>query len=119
MTSKPIYWNPEKNRQTMKNITLDQEEQDLLEAFEAGEFQSVMTPERKQFIEAAAKQFCQQNKRVNIKVSESDLTSIQKAALQQGIPYQVFITSILHKYASGMLYEVSHGKANASAPTRY
>jgi predicted DNA binding CopG/RHH family protein len=52
-----------------------------------------------------------QNKRVNIKVSESDLTAIQKAALQQGIPYQIFITSILHKYASGTLYEVSQSKS--------
>ena len=95
----------------MNSITLDQEEQDLLEAFEAGAFQSIMTPERKQFIETAAKQFCQQNKRVNIKVSESDLTAIQKAALQQGIPYQIFISSILHKYASGTLYEVSQSKS--------
>jgi predicted DNA binding CopG/RHH family protein len=94
----------------MKTIILDQEEQDLLEAFEAGEFQSMMSPERKQFIETSAKQSCQQNKRVNIKVSESDLTAIQKAALQQGIPYQIFITSILHKYASGTLYEISHNQ---------
>jgi predicted DNA binding CopG/RHH family protein len=71
----------------MKNTNLDQEEQDQLEAFEAGEFQSIMSPERKQFIETAAKQSCQQNMRVNIKVSERDLTAIQKAALQQGIPY--------------------------------
>ena len=94
----------------MKSIILDLEEQDLLEAFEAGEFQSMITPERKQFIVATAKQSCQQNKRVNIKVSESDLTAIQKPALQQGIPYQIFITSILHKYASGTLYEVSHNQ---------
>jgi predicted DNA binding CopG/RHH family protein len=94
----------------MKTLILDPEEQDLLEAFEAGEFQSIMTPERKQFIELTANQSLQLNKRVNIKVSESDLTAIQKAALQQGIPYQIFITSILHKYASGTLYEVSHGK---------
>jgi len=94
----------------MKSITLDSEEQNLLEAFEAGEFQSIMTPERKQFIEPTAKQSCQQNKRVNIKVSESDLTAIQKAALQQGIPYQIFITSILHKYASAKLYEVNHNQ---------
>ncbi len=94
----------------MKTLILDPEEQDLLEAFETGEFQSIMTPERKQFIEVTANQSLQLNKRVNIKVSESDLTAIQKAALQQGIPYQIFITSILHKYASGTLYEVSHGK---------
>ncbi len=94
----------------MKAITLDSEEQNLLEAFEAGDFQSIMTPDRKKFIEDAAKQSSQQNKRLNIKVSESDLTAIQKAAVQQGIPYQMFITSILHKYASGTLYEVSHNK---------
>jgi len=91
----------------MNPITLDQEEQDLLAAFDADEFQSVMTDERKQFVETAAQQAYQANKRINIKVSGSDLTAIQKAALQQGIPYQVFITSILHKYASGTLYEAS------------
>ena len=80
----------------MKSIILDLEEQDLLKAFESGEFQSMITPERKQFIVATAKQSCQQNKRVNIKVSESDLTAIKKAALKQGITYQIFITSILH-----------------------
>ena len=94
----------------MKTIILDPEEQDLLEAFEAGEFNSIMTPERKHLIEATANQSYQHHKRVNIKVSESDLTAIQKAAMQQGIPYQIFITSILHKYASGTLYEVSHSK---------
>ncbi len=77
----------------MKAITLDSEEQNLLEAFEAGDFQSIMTPDRKKFIEDAAKQSSQQNKRLNIKVSESDLTAIQKAAVQQGIPYQMLITS--------------------------
>ncbi len=94
----------------MKTIILDPEEQELLEAFEAGEFNSIMTPERKHLIEVTANQSHKHNKRVNIKVSESDLTAIQKAALQQGIPYQMFITSILHKYASGTLYEVSHSK---------
>ncbi|MFI3215971.1 MAG: CopG family antitoxin [Methylococcales bacterium] len=90
----------------MKEFSLDAEEQELLDAFDSGEFQSVMTPERKQFIETVAKQSFQQNKRVNIKVSESDFTAIQKAALQQGIPHQAFISSILHKYVSGTLYEV-------------
>ena len=46
----------------MKTINLDQEEQDLLTAFDAGEFQSTMTPERKQFIEAAAAKMCKKEK---------------------------------------------------------
>lgn len=57
----------------MKNIILDNEEQELLDAFEAGEFHSVLTPERKQFIESSAQQTCQLNQRVNINVSQSDL----------------------------------------------
>ena len=51
----------------MKRFSLDAEEQELLEAFDAGEFKSVMTPERKHFIETVAKQSFQQSKRVNIK----------------------------------------------------
>ncbi len=93
----------------MKNIILDPEEQEILDAFEAGEFHSVLTPERKQFIESSAQYTCQLNQNVNIQISSSDLTAIQKAALQQGIPYQLLMSSILHKYASGMLYESGYG----------
>jgi hypothetical protein len=48
----------------VKEFNLDQEEQEWLEAFDAGEFQSIMTSERKQFIESAAKLSCQQIKRI-------------------------------------------------------
>ena len=59
------------------------------------------------FIEASAQYTCQLNQKVNISISQSDLTALQKNALKQGIPYQVLMSSILHKYASGMLYEAS------------
>jgi predicted DNA binding CopG/RHH family protein len=94
----------------MKTIDLDQEEQELLEAFEAGEFQSTMIPARKKFIEASAAQTCKTDKRINIKISERDLTAIQKRALEQGIPYQTLVASILHKYVSGTLYDVTANK---------
>jgi predicted DNA binding CopG/RHH family protein len=94
----------------MKNSTLDPEEQELLDAFEAGEFHSVLTPERKQFLESSAQHTCELNQAINIQVSSTDLTALQKVALQQGIPYPLLISSILHKYASGMLYEVSYSK---------
>jgi predicted DNA binding CopG/RHH family protein len=86
-------------------MILDLEEQNLLDAFEAGEFHSVLTPERRQFIENSAQQTCQLNQQLNISVSQSDLIALQKTAVQQGIPYQILISNILHKYASGMLYE--------------
>ena len=94
----------------MKAINFDQEEQDLLAAFDSGEFQSVLTPERKQFIEAAAAQACKQDKRINITISERDLTALQKRALEEGLPYQALVASILHKYVSGSLYDATANK---------
>jgi predicted DNA binding CopG/RHH family protein len=45
------------------------------------------------------------DKRVNIRISQKDLAAIQKKALEEGIPYQTLISSILHKYLSGRLSE--------------
>jgi len=41
------------------------------------------------------------DKRINIRIAGKDLEEIQKKALEEGIPYQTLISSILHKYASG------------------
>ena len=38
----------------MKEIKLDKEEQEILDAYESGELQSVMTDSRKKFIEQSA-----------------------------------------------------------------
>ncbi|MFN5836079.1 MAG: antitoxin, partial [Pseudanabaena sp.] len=40
-------------------------------------------------------------------VSEKDLRSLQKRALAEGIPYPLFISSILHKFIEGKLVEIS------------
>ncbi len=40
----------------MKKFQLDEEEQELLEAFESGKFKSDMYPSRKEFIEQSAAQ---------------------------------------------------------------
>ncbi len=43
------------------------------------------------------------NKRINIRIAAKNLEEIQKKALEEGVPYQTLISSILHKYASGRL----------------
>ena len=43
------------------------------------------------------------DKRVNIRISEHDLLALQRKALEEGIPYQTLIASILHKYLTGAL----------------
>ena len=90
----------------MSKVKLDKEEKELLKAYEAGEFVSVLTPARKkQILEAASSTF-KKDKRINIRISSRDLDAIQKRALIEGIPYQTLVSSILHKYASGRLREV-------------
>jgi predicted DNA binding CopG/RHH family protein len=40
------------------------------------------------------------DKRINIRISAKDLEELQKKALDEGIPYQTLISSVLHKYIS-------------------
>ena len=94
----------------MKKIQLDKEEQELLDAYESEEFQSDMTPSRRKFIEESAAQTFKKDKRINIRISGRDLMAIQKRALEEGLPYQTLVASIIHKYASGSLYDVTANK---------
>lgn len=91
----------------MKQFHLDTEEQALLESFEAGEFQSDITATRKQFIATCAAETFKRDKRINIRISGRDLIAIQKRAMQEGMPYQTLVASIIHKYASGSLFDVT------------
>jgi predicted DNA binding CopG/RHH family protein len=42
---------------------------------------------------------------VNIRISREELEALQKRALEEGIPYQTLMASILHKYVAGRLIE--------------
>ena len=42
-------------------------------------------------------------KAINLRILESDLREIKNKALEDGIPYQTLITSIIHKYVNGTL----------------
>jgi len=52
-----------------------------------------------------AKATSRRDRRLNIRISTKDLEAIQKRALEEGLPYQTLIASLLHKYASGRLRE--------------
>ena len=95
----------------MSKAKLDQEEKELLKAYEAGEFESVLTPTRKKQIQEAASSTFKKDKRINIRISSRDLDAIQKRALVEGIPYQTLVSSINHKYVSGSLRDITANKA--------
>ena len=95
----------------MSEPKLSQEEQQILEDFEAGEFKSVITPQRRKMLQAAAAETFKKDKRINIRISSRDLASLQRRALEEGIPYQTLVSSVLHKYVSGGLHDVMANKA--------
>ena len=96
----------------MTEIKLDKYEKDILNAYEADEFVSIMTPERKKEVQQIAKNTFKKDKRINIRISSRDLIAIQKRALEEGIPYQTLVSSILHKYVSGSWQAILANKAN-------
>lgn len=84
---------------------LDVEELELLSAFDKGKLKSVATKSELAKFKAAARATAIKDKRVNIRLSSGDLSDLQARALQEGIPYQTLIASIVHKYVSGRLSE--------------
>jgi predicted DNA binding CopG/RHH family protein len=87
---------------------LDQEEREILEAFEQRKLRSIdnLEVELKKHREYAAETF-KKDKRISIRISNRDLERLRKRALQEGLPYQTLITSILHKYVDGRLKETA------------
>ncbi len=88
-------------------IKLDQEEREILEAFEAGKTSSRPDADEigKRHQDYAETMF-KKDARINIRLTSRDLRGLQKKALAEGIPYQTLIASILHKYVEGRLREV-------------
>lgn len=85
---------------------LDSYEKEILNAYEKGKLKSAAPgkAELAKFKAAATSTFLK-DRRINIRMSAPDLMDIQARALEEGIPYQTFIASVLHKYASGRLLE--------------
>lgn len=84
---------------------IDAYEQEILSAFEGGKLRSVATKAELERFRAAARATAVKDRRVNIRLSSIDLSDIQVKALEEGIPYQTLIASVLHKYVSGRFVE--------------
>jgi len=90
----------------MEEIKLDSEEKELLASYEADEWRSVDNVETEvQTYGEYAKATFKKDRRVNIRISTKDLEALQKRALEEGLPYQTLIASVLHKYVNGRLVE--------------
>jgi len=83
-------------------------EKEILKSYEKGEWESLkdFKEKRAKYQEYAAATF-KKDKRINIRISDNDLTGLKVKAREEGIPYQTLVSSILHKYVSGRFTERS------------
>jgi predicted DNA binding CopG/RHH family protein len=95
----------------MSDPKLNSEEQELLNALEEGEYESVLTDDRKRELESAAAHTFKRDKRLNIRLSSRDMIAIQAKAAKEGVSYQTLAASIIHKYISGSLLDVTSSTA--------
>ena len=87
-------------------MKLTKEEKNILESVENGEWEQIPDFKKETIrYQEAAHATMRKNKRVNIRMTERDFIHVQKTAMHEGLPYQTFISSILHKYINGRLIE--------------
>ncbi len=80
---------------------LDDDEKEILKAAENNMLESVNDPEKfeAEALEAIKSTF-EKKRKITINLFENDISIIRSQALKEGIPYQTYISSILHKFAS-------------------
>jgi len=83
---------------------IDREEKELMESIEQDEWTPVRNiKQEKEKAIVAARNTLKKDKRINLRLSQKDYHQIQLKAIEEGIPYQTFISSIIHKYLNGSL----------------
>ncbi len=77
-------------------------EEDIIQSFEHGEWTSTKELDRlKKYYAQQAKNSLKKNKRINIRISESDLIRLKAKSIESGIPYQTHIAMLIHQYVTG------------------
>ncbi|MCG6537658.1 MAG: antitoxin [Syntrophales bacterium LBB04] len=85
---------------------LTKEEKDISDSFERGEWiPTANLTKRKKELTEYARNTLRKDKRLNIRISERDLFELQRKAVKEGLPYQTYVSSIIHKFINGTLVE--------------
>lgn len=83
----------------MKYEALEPWEKEISDAVENGEFVSSPDAEKEiKYLRALADSMLKKQKNINIRISEHDLLKLRAKALEEGIPYQTYISSLIHKH---------------------
>jgi predicted DNA binding CopG/RHH family protein len=90
----------------MKKKYLDKEEQKLMESLESDGWKPSKNLENwKTHLSKTATDTLAKDQRMNIRITKNDLDGIKLKAMEEGLPYQTLVASIIHKYITGKLTE--------------
>jgi predicted DNA binding CopG/RHH family protein len=86
---------------------LDPEEEELMEGIEKMDLKQIKRPteEEQKALKDAARQHMQKETKMNIRIDPYELKKIKEQAEKEGLKYQTFIKSIIHKYITGQLVD--------------
>ncbi len=71
-----------------KTAVLDEYESEILDAFESGKLKPVKS---KTDFQSIARNTMRKKRKINIRITENDLSALQRRAAREGIPYQTLI----------------------------
>jgi len=95
---------------------LNSEEREMMDSIEQGEWSSVSDfSSLKDRLMRAATETALKDYRINIRISRKDVEALKTKALEEGIPYQTLVTSILHKYVTGRIVEKKELRLTSSS----
>ena len=81
----------------MRKIKLDTEEKEIMASIERDEFVPVTGKELRGVAEAIAAR--KKDRTLTIRVNSNDIRRIKKLAGSRGIPYQSYISEVIHRVA--------------------
>jgi predicted DNA binding CopG/RHH family protein len=91
----------------MKTKYIDNEERELINSLNGIDFNQIENDSKNtKVLQESAKEFIKkQETKINIRISSSELDKIKEIATREGLKYQTFVKSILHKYITGQLVD--------------
>ena len=89
-------------------MKLNKEEQEIEALFERDKIK-LTKPDKTLLrnLRSAAENTFKKDRRINIRLSERDMVGIQRVAAAKGMPYQSFISGLIHQYIEGDLVQKS------------
>jgi predicted DNA binding CopG/RHH family protein len=81
-----------------KKLNLSASEKAIERAVSRGEFRAASKGEFERIAEAVARR--KKDAVLNVRVNSQDLASIKEKAKRMGIPYQSFVSELIHQYAA-------------------